>query len=227
MANRHPDLKRLYYEMIGLLFSYLSWAQGIGIANSRSWRVWELDSKIYPIVFFGLWDAFYLKVVNVSGSMHELPRYLIIDESWVISNEIYYGQGLILLANFIKSAALVFCSLAFFVTYINGPYREFRRMYYNISASLLFFSSGCTLLTVIWNFTAEFYGQSTFDFPPNFPVGIEMVKQKRMSYVFPVGITTSVLSLISAIVFSCDISLLRQWVQVMPMPAVTISKQKA
>lgn len=216
----------MYYEVIGVLFSYLSWALGIGIACSRSWRVWELDSKDYPIVFFGLWDVVYLKVVNISGSMHELPSSFRMNESWVISNEIYYGQGLILLANFIKLATLFFCSLAFFVTYINGPYQEFRRMYYNISASLLFFSCSCTLLTVIWNFTAEFYGQSTFDFPSNFPVGREMVNQKHMSYVFPVGITTGILSLISAIVFSCDIDFIRQWSQVRPMPGVTTSKQR-
>lgn len=72
--------------------------------------------------------------------MHEFPRYIMIDGSWVISNEIYSGQGLISLVNFMKSVTLVFDLLVFFVTWINGPCPV--EMFYNISTSCLFLGCG-------------------------------------------------------------------------------------
>lgn len=132
--------------------------------------------------------------------MHEFPRYIMIDGSWVISNEIYSGQWLISLVNFMKSVTLVFDLLVFFVTWINGPCPV--EMFYNISTSCLFLGCGWTFFIMIRNFTVEFYGQTTIDFPPNFPVGREMVKQNHVCYVFPIGITTAIFSLLSA--YACS-----------------------
>uniref|UniRef100_A0A4W2EPH5 Uncharacterized protein n=1 Tax=Bos indicus x Bos taurus TaxID=30522 RepID=A0A4W2EPH5_BOBOX len=163
------------------------------LAHSRSWRVWEFDSDIVSVVFIGLWEAFYQQKFNISGIMVELPMYSEINSSWVISNEISYGQGLMLLANFMMSVALIFSSVALFVSRIKAPYPDFLRLCYKASALLLFLSCTCITIAVSWNFTVDFYGQTTLDFPLTFPVEREMITNKRLSYVFPLGTATSIL----------------------------------
>uniref|UniRef100_A0A8C6DAP7 Uncharacterized protein n=1 Tax=Moschus moschiferus TaxID=68415 RepID=A0A8C6DAP7_MOSMO len=193
-----------FFKPIRVVLNYLVWMFGLGLVHSRSWRVWEFDSDLISVVFIGLWDAFYRQKFNVSGIMVELPMYSMINSSWVISNEISYGQGLMLLANFMMSAALIFSSVALFVSRLKAPYPDFLRLCYQASALLLFLSGACTTIAVSWNFTMDFYGQTTLDFPITFPVEREMVTNKRLSYVFPLGITTSILLLVSALLFSCE-----------------------
>ncbi|KAF6390417.1 hypothetical protein mRhiFer1_007973 [Rhinolophus ferrumequinum] len=211
------DVTNVYCKLVGLCLNYLSWALGIGLAHSRSWRVWEFNSNAVRIMFIGLWEAFYVQNVNISGLVVELPMYTNVNGSWVIPDEISYGRELLLLDNLMKSVTLYFSSLAFFVTWTNGPYIEFLQSCYSISASFLYFSSVCTLITVCWNFYVDFYGRNTLEFPVNFPVQREMTNKKHISYVLPLGVITSILSLTSAIIFSFDTCSFKQWAQVEPM----------
>ncbi|XP_062941256.1 uncharacterized protein LOC134368949 [Cynocephalus volans] len=188
-------MKQLLFKLIGLLFSYMSWVFGITLAKSRSWRVWEFDSKVVHVVFTGLWEAFYFQNFNISGSMVDFPMHSTINETWAISTEIKYGRDLILLANFMKSSVLIFSSTAFWISWIKAPYPDFIQSYYNISAFFLFFSCVCTAGTVTWNFAVDFYGQTTLDFPLSFPVEKESLTKKHFTYVFPLGIITATLSL--------------------------------
>ncbi|XP_004440819.1 PREDICTED: uncharacterized protein LOC101403715 [Ceratotherium simum simum] len=224
--NAQLQWKNFSFKLVCLFFSYLSWALGIGLACSRSWRVWEFNSDVVPIVFIGLWDVFFSQTSNISGSMAEVPMHCRINGSWVISDEIQYGQDLILLANFMKSVALVFGSLALFISCINGPYPDFLQSCYNISAFFLFLSSSCTMVTVSWNFTVDFYGETTLDFPLSFPVEKEMLRKKHLSYVFPLGIVTATLSLTSAAMFFCETRSLKHWNREKPMAVAEHSKQK-
>nr|AGS47775.1 TETY2 transcript 1 [Canis lupus familiaris] len=79
------------------------------------------------------------------------------------------------------------------------------------------YGCSCTAVTVSWNFAVDFYGQTTLDFPLSFPIGKEMLIRKHLSYVFPLGLTTATLSLISATMFFCETSFTKQWNQVKPM----------
>lgn len=200
---RRPEMK-CFLKPIRVLLNYLVWVLGLSLAHSRSWRVWEFDSDIVSVVFIGLWEAFYQQKFNISGIMVELPMYSEINSSWVISNEISYGQGLMLLANFMMSVALIFSSVALFVSRIKAPYPDFLRLCYKASALLLFLSCTCITIAVSWNFTVDFYGQTTLDFPLTFPVEREMITNKRLSYVFPLGTATSILLLGNALLFSCE-----------------------
>lgn len=79
--------------------------------------MWEFDTDIKPsAVFIDSGKLSTGKNSNVSGIMVELPMYTMINSSWVISDEISYGQGLMLLANFMMSAALIFSTVALFVS---------------------------------------------------------------------------------------------------------------
>ncbi|KAM7041383.1 uncharacterized protein WM277_010775 isoform 1-T1 [Molossus nigricans] len=199
-----PGSVYLFCKRLALILSYLFWALSLGLAKSTSWRVWEFDSNIVPIMFIGLWETFYVQTLNVSGYMVSVSTYTMINESWVTPDEIYYAQNLVLLANFVTPVALVFASLAVWASWINAPYPDFFRLCYNIAASHLFFSCFCITLAVSWNFAVDIYGQTTLEFPPNFLVRKEMVNTKHISYVLPLGVTAASLSLISAVIFSVD-----------------------
>lgn len=220
------EMKQWIYKLIGLFFSYLSWAFGVSLVNSRSWRVWEFDSQTVPFVFTGFWEAFYYEKVNIAGSVTQVPMHSPINGSWVISTEIEYGRDLILLPSFMKTTVLIFSTVAILVSWIKAPYLEFIQMCYKISVFFLFTSCVCTFTVVIWNFTVDFYGQSTLDFPLNFPVDKEILIRKHFSFVFPVGISTATLSLISAIMFLCELCLAERRNRVKPLPVDDHSKEK-
>ncbi|XP_037677997.1 uncharacterized protein LOC119523302 [Choloepus didactylus] len=218
--------QHLLWKMSGLFLSYLSLAFGLVLAKSKSWRVWVFDSTIIPVVFIGLWEAFYLQSSNVSGTLVELPVYSQINKSWIVSNEIKYSQDLMLLDNITKSLALVFGSVAFFVSWIDDRYSEVLRSCYKNAAIFLFLSCACTVGTVSWNFAVDFLGQTTLNFPQNFPIAKEILRKKRLSYVFPLGITTASLSLISSAMFFWENYLPKRQNEVEPMTVTRVSEQK-
>nr|XP_058147460.1 uncharacterized protein LOC131277209 [Dasypus novemcinctus] len=215
----------LLRKCFGLFLAYLTWASGLVLANSKSWRVWEFDSNIIPIMFIGLWEVFYFQKFNISDSLVELPVHTQLNMSWVISDEIAYGQDLMLLANFMKTIVLVFGSEALWVSWINGPYPDFLQTCYNNAAIFLFLAGTCTLTTVSWNFAVDFLGQTTLNFPENFPVDKEILTRKHLSYVFPLGITTVIVSLISSAMFLCEKYLIKRQNQVKPMNLTKFLKQ--
>ena len=67
-----------------------------------------------------------------------------INLSWIISDEIWYGQDLTLLANFMTPLALIFGSVAL-VTWIKAPYPDFIQLYHRASAFLLLLSGSCII----------------------------------------------------------------------------------
>ncbi|XP_020739128.2 uncharacterized protein [Odocoileus virginianus] len=138
---------KYFLKPICVFLTYLVWAFGLILAHSRSWRVWDFDSDIISVVFIGLWEAFYRQKFNVSGVMVELPMYSVINSSWVVSNEILYGQDLMLLANFMMSVALIFSSVALLVSRVKGAYPDFLRLCYRASALLLSLSCACATTT--------------------------------------------------------------------------------
>ncbi|XP_064339285.1 uncharacterized protein LOC135320269 [Camelus dromedarius] len=221
-----PEMKHLFFKVMGLFLSYLAWGFGISLARSRSWRMREFDSKTVPIVFIGLWEPFYFQKFNISGSIAELLMHSKINSSWVISDEIWCGQDLMLLANFMMSAVLIFGSVALSVSWIKAPYPGFLQLHYNTAAFFLLLSCGCTMITVSWNFTVEFYGETILDFPITFSIKREMLTKKCFSYMFPLGITTTILSLLSATMFSCETCPLKQWTLVKPLAVANCRKQE-
>lgn len=212
---------RLFRKRLALVLSYVSWVFSIIIAISRSWRVWEFHSNVIPMVHFGLWEASYVQRSNVSGYMLNLSLSAVFNDSWNIPDEIYYGQDLILLANFMTPITLYFGSLAIWASWTKNQYPEFLEVCYNISALFLALSCFCITVTVGWNFIIDIYGETTLDFPPNFPVGRHMVKVKYISYVLPLGITSASLALVGALLFSYEWYSNIQWFQEKPTLVLT------
>lgn len=121
-------MKHFLRELLGLLFSYMSWTCGIILAMSRSWRVWEVDSEIVPMVSIGLWEVFYIQNLNISGVLVKMGQVCVMDGSWALPDEITYAQELIVLANLMKSVVLSFGTMTLWVSWIKSPYPEFLRI---------------------------------------------------------------------------------------------------
>jgi hypothetical protein len=203
-------LKNWNYKLAGVVCSFIAWFLGIVLANSRFWRVWEFESNTVHFVYIGFWEAYYNLKVNISGSVFEWTVHTTISMSWTIPPELHYGKDLILLANFMKLVVLIFSTEAYFLSWVNALYPNFRRSCYNMSIFFLVLSSACTMGAVIWNYAVDFYGQTTLDFPGTFPVTKEALIKKHLSHVFPLGMLTATFSLISAVIFLCETYLMKQ-----------------
>lgn len=140
----------------------------------------------------------------MSGLKLEVSVFARLNKSWGIPDEIYYGQDLMLLANFRGPVSLVFSTLVVWASWIRAPFPHFSYTCYNTDALHLSLSCFCLTLTVAWNFITELSGQTTLEFPPKFPVNKDMVHSKRISYVLPLGVLASIFSLISVMIFSRD-----------------------
>ncbi|XP_010616010.1 uncharacterized protein LOC104857662 [Fukomys damarensis] len=194
-----PGVKQHICALIAFLSSSVAWVLGITLVSSISWRVWELDSQVVPLAFIGLWNARYYVRRNNSGTVVDMPVQTSIHSGWTQATELQYAKDLMVLVNFTQPAALILSTVAFLVSRLEPTYPEFLRLYYRSSALLLFLSSGCVALAVSWNYAMDMYGHSTLDFPGEFAVDKEAVTKKHFSYVFPLGIVTATLSLLSGI----------------------------
>ncbi|XP_014301980.1 uncharacterized protein LOC106694620 [Myotis lucifugus] len=194
----------LLLKSLAVVLAYVSWAFSMGIANSRSWRVWEFNSQSIAVMYIGLWETYYVETFNVTGLNLNVSVSAKLNASWGIPDEIYYGQDLLLLANFLAPVALVFSTLAVWASWTRSPYPLFFRSCYNTAAVHLFLSCFCLTLTVAWNFIVDLFGQTTLEFPQKFPVSKEMISSKRISYVLPLGVLACIFSLVGAIIFVMD-----------------------
>lgn len=198
-------MKPLLLKTLAVALAYVSWVFSLVIANSLSWRVWEFESERIPIMHLGLWELCYLEVVNMSGQMLQVSVYTKFNSSWSLPNEIYYGQDLMLLANFLAPVALLFSTLAVWASWKQTPFPYFFRTCYNTAALHLLLSCFCVTLVVAWNFSMDLVGQTALEFPPKFLVNKSMILSKSVSYVLLLGSLASVSSFIGVILFAMDI----------------------
>lgn len=204
LAFRKPWGKPLLLKTLAVLLGYVSWACSLGIANSRAWRVWEFNSTVISTMYIGLWESTYEETVSREGAGVKVTVRTTLNSNWGIPNEIYYGQDLMLLANFLAPVALVFGTLAVWAGWMCAPYPRFFRICYNIAALHLSLTCFCLTLTVGWNFIVDLFSHTTLKFPPEFPVSKDMIRSKRVSYVLPLGLLACSFSFAGAVLFILD-----------------------
>ncbi|XP_040599742.1 uncharacterized protein LOC101840601 [Mesocricetus auratus] len=208
-TKRCVGVKEWIFRLSGFLCSLLSSAFGIILAGSRYWRLWEFDSDVVQLVYIGLWEAYYHQELQISGSVIRILVHSPVNSSWIISPEFRCAQKLILLAMFIKPVVVIFSSATIRVSIIKASVPEIQIVCYKCSVLILLLSSLCTVLSVTWNHVVDFYGETTFDFPPNFPVRKEDLIKKHHTHVFPIGVMTTTLSLLAMIMFLFEIKSLK------------------
>ncbi|XP_036032419.1 uncharacterized protein LOC118576168 [Onychomys torridus] len=208
-TKRFPQVKEWIFRVTGFLCSLLSLGFGIILQSSRYWRLWEFDNKVVQLVYIGLCGAYYHREFNISGSVTRILMYSPVNSTWTISSEFRCAQSLILLAMFIKAMVVIFSSAALRVSIIRASVPEIQILCYRCCVLLLFLSSLCTALSVTWNHVVDLYGETTFDFPHNFPVRKEDLIKKHYTHVFPIGVLTATLSLFAMIMFFFEIRSLK------------------
>ncbi|XP_008837804.1 uncharacterized protein LOC103739252 [Nannospalax galili] len=201
------------FRPMGLICILLSFGLGIILARSTSWRLWEFDSDIVQFVFIGLWEVCYYQEFNVSGSATKLLVNSPINSTWPISPEFMYAQDLILFSVLLKPVVLIFSAVAHRVIYVKVPFSETLKLCYKSSVFILILCSLCTVVAVSWNHVVDIYGNTTFDFPPTFPVKKGALIKKYHTYVFPTGIVTFTLSLLGVGMFIYEMKSLKLWNQ--------------
>ncbi|XP_027287988.1 uncharacterized protein LOC113837593 [Cricetulus griseus] len=208
-TKRFVGVNEWIFRLTGFLCSLMSSAFGIILAGSRYWRLWEFNNEVVQLVYIGLWEAYYHQEFQMSGSVTRILVHSPVNSSWTISPEFRCAQNLILLPMFIKPVVVIFSSSAIRVSIIKASVPEIQMICYKCCVFILFISSLCTVLSVTWNHVVDLYGETTLDFPPNFPVRKEALIKKHHTHVFPIGVTTTILSLLGMIMFLFEIRSLK------------------
>ncbi|XP_050997715.1 uncharacterized protein LOC127185190, partial [Acomys russatus] len=224
---RFTYARECIYKLSGLLSSLTAFLLEIVLACSSCWRLWEFNSTVVPFVSFGLWEAYYPQEVNVSGSLNKILVNTPIDSTWTIPPEFLYAQNLIVCAILIKPVVLVFSAMAIKISCMKDPFVEMQIYCQKMAALVLFTSSLFTFSSVSVNYLDDLYGQSTLDFPADFPVQKEDLRCKHLTAVFPVGLLIATTSLFGVIMFLSDIIYLKQESQVKAKYASKVASQEA
>ena len=109
----------------------------------------------------------------------------------------------------IKPVVVIFSSAVLRVSILKASVPEILIVCYKCSVLILILSSLCTIISVTWNHVVDLYGNTTLDFPPNFPVKKEALIKKHSTHVFPMGLVTTTLLLFGVIMFLYEIRSLK------------------
>ncbi|XP_075813122.1 uncharacterized protein LOC142840530 [Microtus pennsylvanicus] len=207
--QRFANAKECFFKLSGLLCSLSALVFETIIARSQFWRLWEFDDKIVQFVSLGLWEAYYPQEFNVSGTVTKILVHTPINSTWTISPEFQYAQTLIMWTVLMKPVVLIFGSIANKIGCMKDPFIEMQIYCYKVAALVLYVSSIFTFVSVSWKHFVDHYGQTTLDFPPDFPVKKEALISKHYTAVFPVGVLMTTISLIGVIFFLSEMKSLK------------------
>ncbi|XP_076419072.1 uncharacterized protein LOC143271086 [Peromyscus maniculatus bairdii] len=224
---RFANMKEYIFKFSGLISSTSALVFEIILANSQCWRLWEFNNKLVQFVSIGLWEAYYTQDCNISGSMTRMLVHTPINETWNKSSEFQYLQVLIAWAISMKILVLIFTSVAIKISCMEDPFIEIQLFCYKMSAIILAVSSLFTLFAVTLNHLVDMYGQTTLDFPPDFPVKKEDIIKKHCTKVFPMGVLTATMSLFGVILFLYEMIFLTIQSRVRAPCVSKLAEQKA
>ncbi|XP_005087811.1 uncharacterized protein LOC101830309 [Mesocricetus auratus] len=224
--QRFANGKECIFKLTAFFSSLSAFVFEIVIANSQSWRLWGFDDNIVKFVSFGLWEAHYSQEFNVSGTITKMLVHTPIDSTWSISPEFLYAQNLMVGTILMNPIVLVCSAMAIKISYMKHPYVELQIYCYKVCALVLCVSGLFTFVSVSWNHMVDLYGQTTLDFPPDFPVKKEALINKYFTVVFPFGVLTATMSLFGVINYLSEISNLKLQSQLKAKCASKFTKQE-
>lgn len=201
--------KGFIFKTCGLLSCLSSFLFEIALASCQFWRLWEFNDKDVQFVSFGLWQAHYPQEFNVSGTVIKRLVHTPINSTWTISTQLQFSENLLGWAIMMTPIALVTSAMAIKFSCMKNPAAEIEKSCYKASACFLFLSSLFTFVSVSWNHFVDHYGQTTFDFPPDFPVTKTTLISKHYTVVYPLGVLTASMSFSGVIMFVSEISSLK------------------
>ncbi|XP_049976962.1 uncharacterized protein, partial [Alexandromys fortis] len=206
---RLANVKECFFKFGGLLCCLSALLFETVIISSQFWRLWEFDDKRVQFVSLGLWEAYYPQEFNVSGTVTKILVHTPINSMWSISPEFQCAQTLIMWAVSMKPVVLIISAIAIYIGCMKDPFIDMQLYCYKGAALVLCVSSIFTLVSVSWNHFVDHYGQTTLDFPPDFPVKKEALISKHYTVVFPVGVLIATMSLFGVTFFLFEINSLK------------------
>lgn len=186
---------------IAIFLNYLCCIFGIVLSSSRSWRVWQFEDGKVITMFIGLWDAFYVEKPRTHDLNMSVAIVKRVNGSWAIPSQLCFAQDSMSLADCLTFISAVFATITIIVTWTTVFFPGYLCMCYRICVGCLLNSAACTGSTVIMNFMTDFFGTTTLKFPIDFPVQSSMFIKKHFTYLVPLGLFNSSLSIMSSALF--------------------------
>lgn len=217
--------KECIFKLSGVLITLSALVFEIVIASSQCWRLWEFDDNNVKFVAFGLWEAYYPQQFNVSGSVIKMLVHTPINSTWTIPPEFQYAQAMIVWVVLMKPVVITLGAIAIKISCMKDPTVEMGKNCYKLCAIILCVSSLFVSVSVWWNHFVDHYGQTTLDFPCDFPVKKEALKSKYHTGVLPLGVLTAIMSFSGALCFLSEMNSLKHQSQLKSHHASILADQ--
>uniref|UniRef100_A0A3B5ARX8 Claudin 34 n=1 Tax=Stegastes partitus TaxID=144197 RepID=A0A3B5ARX8_9TELE len=186
--------------VIKITAGFLAWILTMTTIGLNDWRLWEVDDVSVissGVAWVGIWRACF--------HSHVLPR---MENCWSIGIsdtfvpiEISVAQVMMMMAVISGLAGNIIAAVAMRMVYFSVKNRRSIRLAFVAGGLLYLLTATLCLVPLVWNMTSVLNNR-TIDFPPEFHLPAAPVSQKVGSAI-GVGICSSVLLLISGLVFLC------------------------
>lgn len=108
-----------------------------------------------------------------------------------------------------KPIVLILGAIAIKISCMKDPIVEMEKSCYKICAFILCVSSLFISVSVCWNHFVDHYGQTTLDFPCDFPVKKEALISKHYTGVLLLGVVTAIMSFFGVLFFLSEMNSLK------------------
>lgn len=189
-----------HWQFLGLVAGFLAWILTMATVGLNEWRLWHVaDVSVISsgVAWVGIW--------RVCFYSHALPK---IENCWSISisdpfapAEILVSQVLMVLVVICGLAGNISAAVAMRMVYFTVEDRRNVRLAFVLAGTLYVLTGMFCLVPLVWNMHSVL-NNSTIDFPAEFHLPAAPVRQQVGSAI-GVGISASILMLISGLLFLC------------------------
>ncbi|XP_041861519.1 claudin-34 [Melanotaenia boesemani] len=189
-----------HWQFLGLIVGVLAWIFTMAAVGINEWRLWYTDDVSLITsgeAWVGIWRACFYS--------HAFPRTEFC-QSFSISDtfvplEILVAQVLMMLAMISGLAGNITAAVAMRLAYFTVEDRGNIRVVFFLAGALYVITAVVSLVPLMWNMSSVL-NNSTIDFPPEFHLPAAPVRQ-RVGSAIGVGIFSSILMLLSGMLFFC------------------------
>lgn len=187
-----------HWQFFALIVGFLSWILTMATVGLDDWRLWFVDNTTIinsGVAWIGIWRAcFYSHVL----SEIEFCQFLGISESF-LPIEIKLAQVLMMLAVITGLAGNVAGACAMRMAYFSVENRGKIRLAFLLTGTLYMLAGFFSMLPLAWNLNSVLSNR-TIIFPPEYQFPVAPDRQ-RVGNAIGVGIFSSILTLLSGLVF--------------------------
>ncbi|XP_047444027.1 claudin-34 [Mugil cephalus] len=189
-----------HWQFMGLMFGTLAWILIMATAGLNDWRMWNVANVSVidsGVAWVGIWRSCFYS--HLLPSMENCYTMSISDP--YVPTEISVAQVLMMLAVTSGLAANITAIVAMRMVYFTMHYRRNIRLVFVLAGALYLITGTLPLVPLVWTLSAVL-NNSTIDFPPESHFPSAPVRQ-HAGMAIAVGISASILMILSGLVFLC------------------------